>query len=492
MKTRPYRYYDTAISLCATCLRRVDAKIVFEDGGVWMHKRCPQHGFQKVLLADDIGFYRRAREVYLKVPEQVLACNTPVHWGCPYDCGICPDHEQHGCTLIIEVTDNCNLRCPTCYAASGPERVIHRSLTQIEAMLDRAVLNEGEPAVIQLSGGEPTLHPEFFQIIEMMKTRPIQHLLLNTNGIRIASDPDFVEKLKQAYPDIEIYLQFDSFRREALQVLRGADMTRIRSQALQQLNRVNLSTTLVSTIRRGINDDELGATIDFALQQPCVRGVTFQPVQAAGRLDGYENGFDQKRDRLTLTEVRRLILEQSDIFTPEDIVPVPCHADSVAMAYALKIDGKVLPLTGLVDDEFLLNSTRNTISYENEPAVRDKLFDLFSTRHSPQSQATAVDQFLAAAGDVGRSLNFDYSNVFRVLIVQFMDAHSFDLRSIRKSCVHIVHPDGKRVIPFDTYNMFYRDELEQTVLGPIRQERERYLYQQQLAVVENSSCKEIT
>ena len=129
---------------------------------------------------------------------------------------------------------------------------------------------------------------------------------------------------------------------------------------------------------------------------------------------------------------------------------------------------------------------------QNEPAVRDKLFDLFSTRHSPQSQATAVDQFLAAAGDVGRSLNFDYSNVFRVLIVQFMDAHSFDLRSIRKSCVHIVHPDGKRVIPFDTYNMFYRDELEQTVLGPIRQERERYLYQQQLAVVENSSCKEIT
>lgn len=490
MKTRPYHYYDTAISLCATCLRRVDAKIVFKDGGVWMHKRCHRHGFQKVLLADDIGFYRRAREVYLKAPEQVLACNTPVHWGCPYDCGICPDHEQHGCTLIIEVTDHCNLRCPTCYAASGPERVTHRSLAQIEAMLDRAVANEGQPAVLQLSGGEPTLHPEFFQIIEMVRTRPIQHLLLNTNGVRIATDPDFVEKLKQAYPDIEIYLQFDSFRRAAHQALRGADMTRIRSQALQQLNRLGLSTTLVSTIRRGVNDDELGATIDFALQQPCVRGVTFQPVQAAGRLEGYAGGFDDKRDRLTLTEVRRLILEQSEIFAPEDIVPVPCHADSVAMAYALKLGGQVLPLTGLVDEEFLLNSTRNTISYENEPAVRDKLFDLFSTRHSPLSQATAIDQFLHAAGDVGRSLSFDYSNVFRVLIVQFMDAHSFDLRSIRKSCVHIVHPDGKRVIPFDTYNMFYRDELEQHVLGPIRQERERDLYQQPLAIVEDRACKE--
>ena len=109
MKTRPYRYYDSAVSLCSHCLRRVDAKIVFQDGGVWMHKRCPQHGFEKVLIADDIAYYRRAREVYLKVPEQVQQCNTPVHWGCPYDCGICPDHEQHGCILIIELTDNCNL-----------------------------------------------------------------------------------------------------------------------------------------------------------------------------------------------------------------------------------------------------------------------------------------------------------------------------------------------------------------------------------------------
>ena len=476
IKTRSYRYYDTAVSLCSHCLRRVDGKIVFEDGGVWMHKRCPQHGFEKVLIADDIAFYRRSREVYLKVPEQVQQCNTPVRWGCPYDCGICPDHEQHGCILIIELTDNCNLRCPTCYAASGPERETHRSLEQIERMLDRAVANEETPAVVQLSGGEPTLHPQLFEILAAVRARPIGHLMINTNGIRIANEPDFAARLRDAYPEIEVYLQFDSFRREALQLLRGADLTRIRLQALEHLNKAGVSTTLVSTIRRDVNDDELGQTIEFALKQPCVRGVTFQPVQAAGRLEGYDGEYDRVRDRLTLTEVRRRILQQTDLFAPDDIIPVPCHADSVAMAYALKLNDKVLPLTHLIDQNFLIDEAHNTIAYENDGAVREKLFDLFSTRHSPQAQADSVTEFLGAAGSQALDLKIDYKNIFRVLIVQFIDAHAFDLRSIRKTCVHIVHPDAKRVIPFDTYNLFYRDGLEQTVLGPLRREQEQYLY----------------
>ena len=127
-KLRPYQFYDTTVSICATCLRRVDAKIVFQDGGVWMLKRCPEHGAERVLIADDIDYYKRAREIFVKTPEQVTRYNTPVRYGCPYDCGVCPDHEQHGCTLLIEVTDSCNLRCPTCYAMSGPERQTHRSL----------------------------------------------------------------------------------------------------------------------------------------------------------------------------------------------------------------------------------------------------------------------------------------------------------------------------------------------------------------------------
>jgi len=471
-KLRPYQFYDTAVSICSTCFRRVDAKIVFQDGGVWMLKRCYEHGAERVLLADDIDYYKRAREIFVKTPEQVARYNTPVRYGCPYDCGVCPDHEQHGCTVLIEVTDACNLRCPTCYAMSGPERKNHRSLEQIEAMLDLAVRNEEEPSIVQISGGEPTIHPQFFEILDAARNRPIQHLMINTNGIRIATEDGFAERLKEYEPNLEVYLQFDSFRPEALQILRAADTRRIHERALKTLNALDIATTLVVTVRRGVNDDELGRIVEFARAQACVRGVTFQPVQAAGRLDGYEDGFDIERDRLTLTEVRRRILEQCDLFAPEDILPVPCHADSIAMAYALKLGDKFVPLTGMIDPEILIEAGHNTIAYEKEDVIKDKLFELFSTHHSPGSQAGAMNDLLDELPAANSFGNLSYASIFRVLIVQFIDAHSFDLRSIRKSCVHIVHPDGKRAIPFDTYNMFYRDELESTLLKDIRRERE--------------------
>ena len=466
-KQRPYQYYDSTVSICSACLRRVDAKIVFQDGCVWMLKRCPTHGAERVLMADDIAYYKLARETFIKTPEQVLAPNTAVRHGCPYDCGICPDHEQHGCTLLIEVTDNCNLRCPTCYANSGPERQTHRSLRQIERMLDRAVANEGEPSIVQISGGEPTVHPQFFEILRMARERPIGHLMINTNGVRIANEPGFAERLAEFTPGLEIYLQFDSFRAGALKALRGADLGSMHERAIERLNEFDIHTTLVATVRRGLNDDEMGKIIDYGTRQACVRGVTFQPVQVAGRLEGYDAGYDALRDRLTLTEVRRRILDQYPAFAPEDLIPVPCHPDHLAMAYAIKFDNNLVPLTGLIDPEFLIEAGRATISYETDPAVRERFLQLFSTHHSVTSQTEAMREFLdtfgrAPAGKLG------YDNVFRVLIVEFIDAQGFDLRSIRKTCVHIVHPDGKRVIPFDTYNLLYRDRLEAEVLQPLR------------------------
>ena len=466
-KQRPYQYYDSTISICSTCLTRVDAKIVFQGGCVWMLKRCPEHGPERVLMADDISYYKLARETFIKTPEQVIAPNTAVRYGCPYDCGICPDHEQHGCTLLIEVTDHCNLRCPTCYAGSGPERQTHRSLEQIESMLDRAVANEGEPSVIQISGGEPTVHPQFFEILKLARERPIGHLMVNTNGVRIANDPGFAERLAEFTPGLEVYLQFDSFRADVLKSLRGSDLRNTHKRAIDRLNELGIHTTLVATVRRGLNDDEMGEIIDYGTQQPCVRGVTFQPVQAAGRLEGYESGYNAERDRLTLTEIRRRILEQYPVFAPEDLIPVPCHPDHLAMAYALKLDSGLVPLTGLVDPEFLIEAGRATITYEREPAIREHFLNLFSTHHSVTSQTDAMSGFL---DKLGRSPveELGYENVFRVLIVEFIDARGFDLRSIRKTCVHIVHPDGKRVIPFDTYNLLYRDELESQLLEPLR------------------------
>jgi len=453
-KNRPYLFYELTNSICSTCLRKVEAKIILQDDNVYLVKHCFTHGPEKVLISTDIDYYKRCRE-YIKPSEMPQVFNTPIRYGCPYDCGLCPDHEQHSCLTLVEVSDRCNLQCPICYAESSPERQNNRTLAQIEAMLDAIVRNEGNPDIVQISGGEPTIHPQFFEILDAAKRRPIKHLMINTNGIRIATDREFVARLATYRPGLEIYLQFDSFEEQALRELRGADLREIRRKAVAHLNEFNISTTLVVTLKKGLNDHEVGTVIQWGLQQRAVRGVTFQPIQAAGRLDDY----DPATDRLTLSEVRRMIIEQSDVFNEEDVIPVPCHPDCLAMGYALKLGDEVKPLTGLIDPAVLLQGGRNTIVFEQDESLKAKVFDLFSTAHSPSSSAASLKELLCCLPLIQAPQAIGYDNVFRVLIMQFLDAYNFDVRSVKKSCVHIAHPDG-RIIPFDTYNLFYRDDKE--------------------------------
>jgi 7,8-dihydro-6-hydroxymethylpterin dimethyltransferase len=469
-KTRPYLFYDTTSALCTHCLRVIEAKILFKEGRVYMDKWCPAHGTERVLIADDEAYYRSCREVFIKPPELPQRFNTAMTYGCPYDCGLCPDHMQHACLTVLEVTDHCNLSCPVCYAESGPTRLSHRPLAVIETMLDAVVANEGEPDVVQISGGEPTLHPDFFAILDAAKARPIRHLMLNTNGIRIAQDRTFAARLAQYQPGFEVYLQFDSFKPEAHKQLRGADLRRVREQALAHLNEFDISTTLVVTLKKGVNDDEIGTIINYALKQPCVRGVTLQPIQDAGRVQGY----DAKTNRLTVSEIRRGIAEQSGLFTLADVVPVPCNPDTLAMAYALKLDGgDVVPLTRFATPEILVKGETSTIVFEREPAMREAVFKLFSTNHSPESQAGCLSELMCCLPKIAAPVALSYRNVFRVLIVQFMDAVSMDIRALKKSCIHIVQADG-RMIPFESHNLFYRDGREALLAARRAEISQRY------------------
>ncbi|WP_316794468.1 radical SAM protein [Pedobacter frigoris] len=450
MKTRDYIYYDYTKSLCPECLQLCDAKIVFQDAKVFMLKNCRAHGDSKVMIADDVEYYKQIRN-FNKQSEMPLKFNTKVHYGCPYDCGLCTDHEQHSCLTIIEVTDRCNLSCPTCYAMSSPHYGRHRTLEEIDRMLDVVVANEGEPDVVQISGGEPTVHPDFFKILDLAKSKPIKHLMVNTNGIRIAKDKDFVERLAGYMPDFEIYLQFDSFNPEVLTQLRGEDLTSVRQKAIDHLNEFNVSTTLVVTLQRGLNDHEIGDILDYALKQRCVRGVTFQPTQVAGRNDNYSD----QQGRITLTEVRRKIYEQYPVFTPEDLIPVPCNPDALCMAYALKLDDKVIPMTHLINPDDLLNNSKNTIVFEHDEKLKEHMLNLFSTGVSVDCAEDTFGELMCCLPRV-QSDHLNYNNLFRIIIMNFMDPLDFDVRAVKKSCVHIVS-DKMKIIPFETMNIFYRD-----------------------------------
>lgn len=448
-----YAIDESTAALCPTCLKQIPARVVEHGGAVYLQKKCPEHGASQALLSVDPAYHRRQRDLEVRT-RRPLRTNTETVRGCPYDCGLCPDHEQHSCISIVEVTDHCNLSCPICYAESSPQRDKHRSMAEICAMLDTTVLNEGQPDVVQISGGEPTTHPNFFDILAEARKRPIKHLMVNTNGLALARSPEFAARLAKFKPGFEIYLQFDGLDDDTYRTLRGATLFAQKKAALENLERHGISTTLVMTVMRGVNEGQIGAVVDFALSYKCVRGVTLQPVQEAGRTDG----FDGAHHRLTLSEVRRALLDQHSLFSESDVVPVPCHPDCIAMAYGLKLGGETIALSGKIPPEVLVEAASDTITLERHPALRDELSQLFSAAHSPESASEQLGRVLCCLPEIESSADLSYENVFRVMIMQFMDAETLDIRSVKRSCVHIVHPDG-RVIPFDTYNLFYRDGL---------------------------------
>mgnify|MGYP002784839549 CR=1 FL=1 len=451
-KAAPYIFHGQTSSLCETCLAVVPAKIIIEDEQVYYLKRCRDHGVQKTLISDDLPYWR-AQKDWLKPGDRPLAVQTRTEAGCPFDCGLCPDHEQHSCLALIEINSACNLACPVCFADAQDVHGAHLPLATIESMLDALVASEGEPDLLQISGGEPTIHPQFFEILDAVKRRPIRHVMINTNGVRIAQDPDFVARLASYAPRLEVYLQFDSLEDAALMDLRGARLARIRQAALEALEAVGLSTTLVAVVKRGVNDGEIAAIVRHALQWACVRGVTFQPVQDAGR----NEGFDGKANRMLLSQIRREVAK-SGVFGADDMIPLPCNPDQICIGYGLRNGESVTPITSLLPRDLILNGP-NTISYEAYPALREAIFNLLSLATSQCNTEEKLASVLCCLPQGLVPQDLGYANSFRVVILQFLDRYNFDLGTVKRSCVHFVTPAGQ-IIPFDTYNSFYRPGAE--------------------------------
>jgi uncharacterized radical SAM superfamily Fe-S cluster-containing enzyme len=449
-KSAPYLFLGQTTSLCETCLELVPAKIIAEQGRVYYLKRCREHGVRKTLISDDVAYWKSTRD-WVKPGDRPLQPQTRTEHGCPYDCGLCADHEQHSCLALIEINEACNLSCPVCFADSSTRRTAHRPLAEIESMLDTLVASEGEADLVQFSGGEPTLHPDFFNILAAAKRRPIRHLMVNTNGLRIAREPGFAERLAEFMPGFEVYLQFDSLNPEALKNLRGADLSRVRIEALEALERTGVSTTLVVTVKGGVNDREIADIVRFALDWRCVRGVTFQPIQDAGR----NEGFDAARHRVVLSQIRRRVAE-AGVFALEDMIPLPCNPDQICIGYGLRSGAQVTPVTSMIPRELLVAAAPNTVAFEAYPELQRRIFDLLSLSTAQGDTSDKLSALLCCLPEVATPEGLAYEHTFRVVISQFLDRYNFDLGAVKRSCVHFVQADGT-IIPFDTFNTFYRE-----------------------------------
>jgi uncharacterized radical SAM superfamily Fe-S cluster-containing enzyme len=455
MDLRDYTFLGTTRSLCPHCRRLVEAKIIVRNQRVYFRKRCPEHGLVEDLVCSDVAYYdRHEHSQPARLPRSFGA---RVDKGCPYDCGLCPEHEQHTCIALVEVTSSCNLRCPMCFAESGPGGT-HVDFDTYTGMVDRIVRLEGVADVIQLSGGEPTLHPDLVRMVRYAYEQPVLAVMINTNGIRLAHDPALLEQLAPMRDRLEIYLQFDGVEERTYEGLRGEPLLEAKLAALQGLQRYGIRCTLVCTVEHQTNLHELGRVLRFGLERPIVRGVSYQLATYCGR--HLPPGELEKR--ATMPDVVKGLAEQTDgLLEESDFYPLPCaHPNCHMMAYLYRGGAAVTPVNRLIDVGRHMDLLANSVVFTPARArqlVGRVLEGTGGCGCGPNGCGPAPANGMAAdfvAKALAERLNGE--EVFRVTLTAFLDAHTFDVRRVMKCCLAHVLPSG-HVVPFCAYNTLYRD-----------------------------------
>ncbi len=452
---RDHTFLGTTQSLCPECLALVPAKIIVKGKRVYFRKRCPTHGVREDFVCSDVAHYDQMQySLPGKVPAEM---GVEPDKGCPYDCGLCTEHEQHTCIGLVEVTSSCNLRCPMCFASSGPGGS-HLSFDECVRAIDRLVAVEGRAEVLQLSGGEPTLHPDFLQVLDYAVSRPIDIVMVNTNGIRLAHDEALLDAIAEHGPRVEVYLQFDGFDEAGSQALRGERLAATKLKTIEALGRRGIKTSLVCTLQPGVNDHEIGAIVEFGVARPWITGISFQPATYSGR---HVLPEDLER-RITFPDVIRAIEAQTGgMFREDDFMPLPCaHPNCHSLTYAFRTEGRVVPLLRFIDARKHLDILANGILFTRNRARQ--LIERYLTQsgcgigcfpevEEPGAWAASSEFFARAIAE-----ELAQSDMFRITVTSFLDAYNFDVRRLMKCCIHHVLPSG-HVIPFCAYNVLYRE-----------------------------------
>jgi len=478
----------TTKSFCPECLKVIDARIYEQEGKVYIIKSCPEHGEYMDLYWGSYEQYLRA-EKYAHDGVVMSNPRTEEAKGCPFDCGICPNHKSTTMLGIIDVTNRCNLRCPICFAHAGAAGYLYEpTKEQIRSMLQN--LRDNNPVktpALQFSGGEPTVREDLPELIKMAKNLGFPFVMVDSNGLKMAESLEYCKELKNAGLD-SVYLQFDGLTPEPYIMARGVNLLPYKYKALENLKKAGFNNiVLVPVLIRGVNDDQVGDLIRFAIKnRDCVKGVNFQPISITGRMDK-----SQREDvRITIPDLMRLAEEQTDGYLKQDDwFPVPtiepltrfitlmkneeesvdfCAHPHCGMGTFLFIDGdEVTPITRHLD----VDSVLETLDEVNNKLAEGKILRAKLKVINSVVKNFEFKPLIKYLKDV--ILYNDYGGVNRIYhqrifigAMHFMDPYNFDLDRIQHCVIHYAVPDG-RIIPFCTMNTIHRNSIEKKYSQPL-------------------------
>lgn len=485
MPLRDYRVHRYVDAFCPRCheerpdrplaeVRRLAGRLVVRDERVWLERGCPDHGLVCTMYDEspEILSYLEEWTAPTKAHQPDLRGNfKPVPSA--YEDGLPEMQTQHTCILLEDLTDHCNLRCPTCFAESSPSLSAVAPLEQVLASIDTRLAREnGRIDVLMLSGGEPTLYPHLEELLDEVTRRPVVRILVNTNGLLLAQDDRLLELLRRHRDRVEVYLQYDGASAEASRHHRGADIRRFKDLALDRLSAAEVFTTLTMTAALGVNDDEIGFVVKRALDVPYVGGVSIQPVFGSGR------GSDiDPLDRLTHTGVLARLEEQTaGLVTWRDLTALPCsHPHCCSVGYLLRDDsGSWRSLTSLVghdrlkqwldlEPEVLANRIADdALPQGMKAAVKESLLGLLSEQSSLSHPSIGtIWRDICESCDLGigtltrlaasslpgqqrRLRRLLGERVLRVTVKPFMDISTMIEERLTQCCVHVgtVQPES--------------------------------------------------
>jgi uncharacterized radical SAM superfamily Fe-S cluster-containing enzyme len=473
--TATARLINETTSLCRTCKQAVAARVVVDGANeVWMHKRCDEHGEQRVRLSTNGEWYERTRAIRPKSAPPT-GPTRPVDKGCPFDCGPCESHAQRIRMPVVTITSACDLDCPICYVHNKNDSPFHMSREEFGRVLDNLVRESGgELDLINLTGGEPLLHPELLSLIEMAHDRGIHRVSVCSNGVRLAKDEALVEKLAKL--DARVALSFDTFDKHTDRAMQGAALVELKHKVLTLLERYGVDTTLIPVMSRGYNDHEIGAIIKMGLELSCVRHLEVHTITYTGQGGA---SFDRSA-RISMIEVLERIEETTQgMLRVGDFVPSPsAHPLCYQIAYLL-IDeqgGPPLSFLRFMERDELYACLEDHLYLEPsarlEAALQDAIDRVWARGGEDDERALAMlDRLVRTlfpserALDTKASIRVGERAAKAVYVHSHMDEDNFDTERAYLCCDSNCYADG-RTVPVCNYNVLYRDKEPRFVQAP--------------------------
>ena len=485
-------------SLCPICLKPLEAEVYEEDGKVWIKKECLEHGEFNNTYWSDAELYDRVDQ-YDSLAKDLENPMVDKVAKCPANCGICSEHESYTVLGLIDVTNRCNLKCPICFAnAATSKKLFEPTQDEIRQMLKNLRNEKPVPApAIQYAGGEPTVRKDLPDLIRMAREEGFSHTQIATNGIRIAKKEGYAQELKDAGLNT-VYLQFDGVTEEPYMIARNKNLLSTKLEAIEKCREAGLGVVIVPTVVKGVNDQQVGDIIRFAIENiDIVHGVNFQPVAFAGRTPS-----DQvEEQRITIPDFLKLVEEQTDsqiakddFYSATSVQPVSefigalrneeppvtlnCHQHCGSATYIFMDGDKIIPITRFIDiDKFLAFLNKYTEKLEDGGiGIKSRVF-----ASAAKNLRKIIDEDNAPSGldmkkilyDIFKDQSYDalgefHVNSLLISCMHFMDPFNFDTDRVKNCVIHYAVPDG-RVIPFCTMNSIYRQGIEDEFSVPLNQ-----------------------